>query len=191
MPSETAKLVDERNELRNTDPANPRIQELNVEINQSINKHRKEKWIEHLENCPPGSKKLWDTIKSLNDNSPKQNVNQSIKFGNKHFNEPKKLAKKFNAQFTPNAETKPTKEFRGTLRGARKPKDEKVNFTVENTAEAIKKSKNSKAMGPDQISPVMMKHLGQNALNQLNQKTKDQAIDPSPSYPLQLKSSKV
>ena len=167
MPSETAKLVDERNELRNTDSTNPRIQELNKEINQSINVYRKEKWIEHLENCPPGSKRLWDTIKNLNDNAPKQNTNQSIKFGNKHFNQPKKLAKKFNSQFTPDTNTKPTKEFRGILRHARKPKDEKIIFTAENTAEAIKKSKNSKAIGPDLISPIMLKHLGPNAISYL------------------------
>lgn len=167
VPTDTAKLIDERNQLRDTDPANPRIEALNRDINQSINKHRKEKWNEHLENCPPGSKRLWDTIKSLNNNGPKQSENQSIKFDNKHYEKPKKLATMFNKQFTPNTNTKPSKGIRNTLRNIRKVKDEKITFTVENTAEIIKKSKNSKAMGPDELSPVMLKHLGHHALTYL------------------------
>ena len=38
--------------------------------------------------------------------------------------------------------------------------DPKINITTAQTLKAIKNCKNSKALGPDEISPVMMKHLG-------------------------------
>ena len=49
----------------------------------------------------------------------------------------------------------------------KKSKDPKIVITATQTADAIKKCKNSKALGPDNISPIMMKHLGPNAINYL------------------------
>ena len=77
VPTETTKLMEERDWIRSEDPAD-RIKILNSQINQSIKDHRKEKWLDHLKSCGPGTKKLWDTIKSLN-NHPKQPGNQSIR----------------------------------------------------------------------------------------------------------------
>ena len=165
MPTETADLIDERDQIRKEDPADPRIQELNTNINNKIKEHRQEKWIDHLKNCGQGTKKLWDTIKSIN-NPPQQPDNQSIKFNNKHYDKPKKLASKFNAQYTPGATTKPTKEFRNLLRKVKKKSsDPEVVITPAQTRKAIKKCKNSKALGPDEISPIMLKHLGPNGIN--------------------------
>lgn len=75
VPTETTKLMEERDRIRSEDPADDRIKILNSQINQSIKDHRKEKWLDHLKSCGPGTKKLWDTIKSLN-NHPKQPGNQ-------------------------------------------------------------------------------------------------------------------
>ena len=47
----------------------------------------------------------------------------------------------------------------------RPPTDNKINITSEMTLKAIKKSKNSKALGPDNISPVMLKNLGPHGIN--------------------------
>ena len=167
VPTETANLMKERDRIRKEDPADDQINILNTQINNSIKNHRKEKWLDHLNSCGPNTKKLWDTIKAIN-NPPKQPDNQSIQFNKKHYNDPKKIANKFNSQYTPGTKTKPTKEFRRLLRQIRKKSpDPEVSITTDMTEKAIKKAKNSKAMGPDNISPVMMKHLGPKAISYL------------------------
>ena len=160
LPTEAARLIDERDNIRANNPADVRITDMNNNINKLINDHRKEKWNEHLHNCPAGSKKLWTTIKSLND-QPIQPDNHGISFNNKTTNDPKELASHFNKQYTPPSNTKPDKSIRNTLRNMkRKPKDPKILFTTSQTAAAIKKAKNSKALGPDGLSPIMLKNLG-------------------------------
>ena len=74
------------------------------------NEHWKKKWSYHLENCQQGTKKLWDIVKTLTQTTT--NSTPGISFYNKFIENPKKLANKFNAQFTPCASTKGTNEFR-------------------------------------------------------------------------------
>ena len=162
IPSATARLVEERDNLRKEDPVtnSDRVKDLTREINISIKEHRQKKWIKHLDSCGAGTKKLWDTIKNLN-TGPKQQQNQSIKFNNVHINNSKKLAEEFNRQYTPDATDKSTKPFRNLLRNLRKKsEDPEIEITEDQVRKAIKKSKNSKALGPDNISPVMLKHIG-------------------------------
>ena len=163
LPTETSKLIDERNNLRKTDPSNIRINELNLQIDHSLKSHKRKKWLEHLENCPYGTKKLWNTIKGLNSQQT-QNSNQSIKFDNIHSNDPRKLADNFNKQYTPNSSTKPTKQLRNTLRNIKGKLNDDPPFEISplEVMNALKATKNSKALGPDNISPIMLKHLGIN-----------------------------
>ena len=181
MSSETANLIKERDEVRKTDQDDLRLRELNKNINLSIKKHRQDKWTEHLKNCEPNSKKLWSTIKELT-NPQKRADNQSVCFGKKHFLDPKKIASKLNEQYTPAATTKPSKQFRHFLRKTRqKSEDPAVTITAQQVQAAIKKSKSSKALGPDHISPIMLKHLGpvaQNYLANLYTHAVNQAIIP-------------
>ena len=167
IPEEASDLIEERNTLRATNPSDPRINELNNEINKKIADHKREKWREKVDECKQNSNKLWTTIKTLNGNLPRTN-NMGIYFNNKVINDPKKLANKFNAQFTPAAPAKSSKPFRKTLRKVhRKTNDPNIIITEEETRKAIKKSKPSKAMGPDNISPIMLKHLGPNGIKYL------------------------
>ena len=167
IPTAATNLMDERDQLRHNNPANPRIQELNREINIKINEHKQNKWKEHLDKCKANSKKLWSTVKNLT-NKPSQPNNQGISFNNKIYNNPKKLANKFNKQFTPTSNKKPTQHTRNILRNLKKkPTDPEINITPEQTAKAIRSAKNSKALGPDGISPLMLKHLGPNAIKYL------------------------
>ena len=167
MPTDTVKLMEERDKLRRDDPADARIADLNKEIGTKTKEHRQEKWLGHLDSCDPGTKKLWDTIKGI-EKPPRQPDNQSIKFNDKHFNNPRKLATQFNRQYTPDSTTKPTKEFRKLLRNTRKKtSDPDVFISTEQTLKAIKKAKSSKALGPDNISPIMLKHLGPNGITYL------------------------
>ena len=164
LPTEAARLIEERDTIKRINPADPRIYDLNKAINQTIRDHRKKKWNEHLDKCQPNSKKLWTTIKNLN-NQPIQPENQGISFDNKSTNDPKSMANSFNKQYTPPLNKKPDKALRNTLRSLKKnSKDTPVVFTAQQTLAAIKKSKNSKAAGPDGLSPIMLKHIGPNAI---------------------------
>ena len=157
----------ERDDIRKENPSDPRIKELNKEIDNTIREHKKNKWNEHLQNCQAGTKKLWSTIKNLG-SQPVKSINQGIKFGDKVVHDPKKLADKFNAQYTPSSNQHQSKESRRTRRHLKKkPSDPEIKFTPEQTAEAIRKSKNSKALGPDGISPIMLKHLGKSGIRYL------------------------
>ena len=164
IPTEAARLIDERDNIRQQNPADNRINDLNVNINKLIKDHRKDKWEEQLSKCQAGSKKLWNTIKSLNDH-PIQPDNQGISFNDKVYNDPKKLANNFNQQYTPPVVKKPEQIFRNTLRNMKKKSiSPLIIFTTSQTAAAIKKAKNSKATGPDGLSPVMLKNLGPNGI---------------------------
>ena len=94
----------------------------------------------HLYIFGPNTKKLWDTIKYIY-NPPKQPDNQSIQFNYKHYNDPQKIANKFNSQYT-----------QGTHQG------------IPETS-----ASNSKAMGPENIL-IMMKHLWPKAISYLTNK---------------------
>ena len=172
----------QRDDIRKANPADNRLKDLNKDINDQINEHRKQKWQEHLAKCQPGSKQLWSTIKSLG-NQPQQPNNQGIEFNNKVHNHAKQIADKFNKQYTPHSNTKPDKTLRRTLRNLKKKsKHQKIIFTPAQTTAAIKKAKSSKALGPDNLSPIMLKNLGPSAINYLTQifnKCMEHSIIPS------------
>ena len=167
IPTDALNMMEERDQIRRNDPSDPRIPELNNTIKNKINEHKRDKWKEHLNKCEANTKKLWTTIKNLT-KKPSQPNNQGISFNNKVYNNPKKLANKFNRQFTPTTNKKPTQRSRNILRNLKKkPSDPEVNITETQTAKAIKAAKNSKAQGPDGISPIMLKHLGPNGIKYL------------------------
>ena len=78
------------------------------------------------------------------------------------------MANNFNTQYTPDTDKKPDKTLRQTLRHLKKKsKDPPVVFTPAQTLAAIRKSKSSKAVGPDGLSPIMLKNIGPNAIKYL------------------------
>ena len=128
--------------------------------------HKKDKWINHLHDCQPGSKKLWQTIKNL-EAIPPPPPNQSMSFNDKLYDKPRQIANKLNAQYTPAADIKPKQSLRSLCRLLQKPPKDSPSFTfhVGEVSKIIKDAKNSKSTGPDGLSPVMLKHLGPIALN--------------------------
>ena len=90
MPTDAARLIDIRDNLKKTNPNNPQIPEINYNIQTKINDYRRKKWRDHLDSCEQGSKKLWDTIKSFG-NQPRQPDNQAIFFNGRATKPPKKL----------------------------------------------------------------------------------------------------
>ena len=160
IPTEAMKLIEERDQIRKSNSLDPRLKDLNKNIDTKIREHKQQKWKDHLDSCQPNSKKLWTTIKNLNSQPPQPN-NQGIKFNNKIHHNPRKLAQKFNSQYTPHSDKKPKQKSRKVLRHLKvQPADPKVKISTAQVREAIKKAKNSKALGPDDISPIMLKHLG-------------------------------
>ena len=161
IPTEAARLIERRNHIRAHNPADQRLPDLNREINTLINRHKVKKWINHLDKCQSGSKTYWDTIKRIN-NPSQQPKNQGIVFNDKTFIDPAKIATKFNQQYTPGTTSKPKQESRSINRNLKNSSSPHVIITEEQVTKSIKKSKNSKALGPDGISPIMLKHLGKN-----------------------------
>lgn len=167
MPTEAVRKMKTRDELRAEDPSNIRIAELNKDINKITDKHKQKKWSEHLTTCKRGTKKLWNTIGGLT-NPPREPQNEGINFKNRTYFSAKKIATKFNQQYTPPSTNKPTQPSRNTKRRiTSKPKDPKFKITEEMVKEAIKKSKKSKALGPDDLSPLMLHYIGPQGIKYL------------------------
>ena len=170
FPQEAVTLIKDRDTLRAADPTDPRIPDLNAEIHKIVADHKRDKWMKHLDSCEPNTKKLWDTVKSLS-SAPNPPQNQSISFDGKTYDNPQKIADKLNQQYTPGVTAmqgqKPSQEFRSLLRSIQTKPDEPPSFHINagQVSESIKSAKNSKAIGPDGISPIMLKNLGPIAIN--------------------------
>lgn len=161
FPTAAARMADERDTLRETQPGDPRIKILSDEIRHLVNEHKREKWKAHLEKSSfaPGCKSLWQTIKRLS--CPQKKVdNVALSFANKTISDDAKCANELNRQFTPHP-TYQDKSSRNTVRKIHQlNRTDTVIFTTEQVTNAVKAAKTSKALGPDGISPIMLKHLG-------------------------------
>ena len=166
IPTEAADKIKERDNLRQTDPDSQRIPELNREIESTINKHKRDKWRETIENKKSDTTKLFKLIKHLN-GGKKANDNEAIKFKGKYITTPKKLADKFNKQYSSVIPHKTTPTARRVTKNLKKNPTVADTITTEQTREAIKKAKASKALGPDKISTLHLKHLGDTGIKYL------------------------
>ncbi|XP_053968961.1 uncharacterized protein LOC128870372 [Anastrepha ludens] len=100
FPAEAASLANERDHLRQADPGDPRIRDLNLEIRQLVNQHKRTKWVEHLKTCnlTSGVSKLWSTVRSLS-NPTKHNDKVAITFNGCTSSDPKRCASYFSRLF--------------------------------------------------------------------------------------------
>lgn len=160
FPAEAAGLADERDEIRSTNPSDPRIGQLNREISKLVNEHKRNKWVDHLKTCnlSTGASKLWSTVKSLS-NPSKRDDRISITFADKTFSDPKRCASSFSRQFIEHPERDKAKRSIVRKLHDLRVTDEPHAFTSTEVAEAINRAKPSKALGPDGISMLMLKQL--------------------------------
>ena len=94
--------------------------------------------------------------------------NQSIKLKGKYICNPLRLANKFNKQYSSVVEHKSSKESRKVTRLLKANQSESPQtFTAEKTKAAIRQAKASKALGPDKISTVHLKHIRPLAIDYL------------------------
>ena len=97
-----------------------------------------------------------------------ENSNPSIRFKGKYLSCPKKIAKGFNKQYSsvvPHKRSKTSRIVTNKLKANKA--SAPSSFTTEQTTAAVKKLKASKALGPDKISNLHLKHLGPLALGYL------------------------
>ena len=169
IPTEAAMKIKERDNLRATQPHSDRITTLNQEIKNDIQQHKREKWraaVSEIEGNR-NSAKLFKLINRLN-GKQKANSNQSIRFKGKYLSCPKKIAKGFNKQYSsvvPHKSSKISRIVTNKLKANKA--SAPATFTTEQTMAAVKQLKASKALGPDKISNLHLKHLGPLALGYL------------------------
>ena len=163
IPTTTAAKITEREELRKETPTSARIAVLDNEISHEINTHRRDKWREKVGETvgKHSSTKLFKLIKHLNGQNTHSKGNEGIKFKGKYITKPSKLADSFNKQYTAVKRHTSSKETRHISRSIRsKNITDCPKFSSTQTKDAIKKAKTSKALGPDGISNLHLKHLG-------------------------------
>src|SRR5688572_1390901 len=77
-------IIKERNTLRATKPADPRITTLSNKITQLIGKHRAEQWkakLDQIGDHKKNSHTLWNTINYLSGKNPPPQSNTIVKIG--------------------------------------------------------------------------------------------------------------
>ena len=165
LTPEVKQLTETRDDIRLADPTDPRIPDLNLKIKNSIHESSRRSWIEHICSCnhTTDTRKFWGIMRKIcgkNANSP---PNQPIFFSNKPYNKTNAIAKKFTAQFTsvaPHRSDRSTRKIMRDLRRKHKLDPSFTPFTQDQVSTAIRKSKNSTATGPDNLTSLHLKHLG-------------------------------
>ena len=163
IPQHILSKIHDRNQLRSTAPNHPQIPILNQEINKSLSEHKQQIWKNHIESTwdhKNNQTTYWKTIKSLNNKLPITNdPNRSINFNNSTANTNKEIANSFNKYFTNPTNYQSDRTKRTTLRALHNLETTPLIFSTPQTLKAISKSKPSKALGPDHLAPIHLKHL--------------------------------
>ena len=165
FPNSAATLADARDRARLEGADVADIAEMNANILQQVTARAREKWREVVSKCDhrTGAAQLFKLVKSMVNPRPKS-TNAVINFGGKPYSHPKGCADQFNRQFTPSDRPRGDKKLRRRcMRKIRNLKSDFVPFATGDITSAIKSTKASKAIGPDGISPIMLKHIGAHA----------------------------
>ena len=110
---------------------------------------------------------LFKLIRELNGQPPVKE-NHAIRFKGKYLSSATNIANQFNNQFSSVMRHKTSRSFRTITKACRhNPLDNPPKYDANQTTEAIKKCKASKAIGPDGLSNLHLKHLGPAAINYL------------------------
>ena len=156
IPQEAKDKMQLRDRIRSENPQAPEIHTLNLEIRDKINEFKREKWRETVESIDrkQDSSKLFKLIKDLNGNKTSKSENQAINFNGKPQSSAKKMANAFNVQYSSVKKHKSSKTARKTTKQLKKISDLPPPISDADTIKAFKASKTSKALVPDQLSPL-------------------------------------
>jgi hypothetical protein len=106
-------------------------------------------------------------MKSLSGKQSRPPPNQPISFNSKSQTKASAIARCFCKQYvsaTTHRSNPKTRKVLRNLRSKHKLDSDLIPFTVQNVDFAIRASKNSTAVGPDGLTAIHLKHLGQHAL---------------------------
>ena len=169
FPKEARDLAASRDAIRAADPQAAELRELNEKIEKIANDHKRDRWREHVESLDIRSHpaQLWGTLKGLTQGAAAPS-NSAITFLGKPTFDTRDIAAAFNKQFTTIRQHTSKKSTRLVKRRILKlPLTSPLVFTPEEVSNAIKISKASRALGPDNISMLYLKHLGPAAISHL------------------------
>jgi hypothetical protein len=153
LPPTAKVLIQERDDIRTLTPTDPRITDLNTQIQASINQHNTDQWHDHLH--------TFNHTTNLNQTTQKQR-HTTITFNNgKTYVTNKDIAHNLYKELVNFHQLTPCPEARSTKRNTHKLVPEtRTHFTTEQVQTAIKQAKNSPALGPDDITMIHLKHFG-------------------------------
>ena len=165
LTPETRLLIQERDLLRQANPTDPRLHQLNHNISTNINTNIQQAWKDTMNSCSTSqnSRKYWKIFNNLSGKRPHQDPNQPISFNNQIHTKPQSIATHFCKQFTNPIPYHPSPQTRRTLRQIHKqhPLDHNTDvFTTAQVHDAIKNSSNSIASSPDGLTILHLRHIG-------------------------------
>lgn len=166
LPREAVDLTKLRDDLHRHDPSDPEISRLNDNITSIVCESAKKEWIETVESGDLKSDPAahWSLIKKLSGKKSYQPPNQPISFGSRAFTKPAAIARRFNKQYTSvkvHRSNKKTRIVQRRLHKLHKIDHSFAPFSMQDTDAAIRQSSNSSAAGPDGLTALHLKHLGQ------------------------------
>ena len=169
LDADTTRLMKERDEKRNIDPNDPELPDLNRRISFSVRAASRKRWMESVVGADrrTNAPRWWSLLKGLAGKRSFQAPNQPISFNDKVFSNNKHIANEFCKQYANVKPFQPTKESREIFRNLKQnnPLDHSYTpFNTRDAAEAIRRTKNSTAAGPNHITALHLKHIGPRGL---------------------------
>ena len=107
--------------------------------------------------------KLWSTVKGLSNTNTKTPRNTPIIFEDEPIHNTQEICYKFTQQFTPRP-NKNKKENRAIVRKIKQLELKQVKISTKMVEDAIKSSKKSKALRPDNIAPIHSHFIAKQAI---------------------------
>ena len=163
LPADIVDMMSACDNFRSRDPTSPAPPQMNDEINQAKNRHKRGKWRTFVETLDhkSASSRLWRTIKTLDGKSKQTAENEAFTFNDSQVSSPKQIANRFNEQFTTSKLGRhiSSRETRLVFREVqRNSKETTVTFTTDLLTRAIRSCSNTKEFGPDKLSIFHLKH---------------------------------
>ena len=170
LPESIRTMITERDSIRQANPKDTRLKNLNDEIDKSIQAHKSSIWKEKMDqnwDHKQNSKILWGTIHNLSNKKPKQETNRTITFNNKTHITSKQIATAFNKQFINSTKHATNKNNRIIDKNTHNLQSTYIEITTAQVVQAIRSAKNNNSTGPDNINIKHLKHLGPTAIEYL------------------------
>jgi hypothetical protein len=180
LTPDTRTLIAQRDTLRAANPQDPTLPDIERDIAHHITEANKQAWHGKLARATPhdSPKSYWDLLGTLAGKRTRTPPNQPITFTNKTRTQPQGIANAFIKQFTRIIPHKQNPYTRKLIRRLHRqhplpapdaPDDHFITFTPTNVRNAIARTNNSKAFGPDSLTPLHLKHLGPSGISYLTQ----------------------